>query len=167
MPPSYCRIGAIMDMDGYMVDKEFIPKELSIKALGSLEPFTCHFLNVGRPFRTLSKRDQKVADFVYENIFSIAYDKYFFGQLLPASIMNVLRCVSHENVVVAYKGGRYERELLDRLEIESFNLEDIGCPKVELIQPNREYTVCGHHDRDDDHCSTTEVNLSIQQPHNG
>ena len=82
MPARYCRIGAIMDMDGYMVDKEFIPKELSIKALGSLEPFSCHFLNLGRPFRTLNKRDQKIADFVYENIFSIAYDKYFFGQLL-------------------------------------------------------------------------------------
>ena len=41
----------------------------------------------------------------------------------------------NENSTIAYKGGSFERTLLNLLNIPSFNLELFGCPKAEKNFP--------------------------------
>jgi hypothetical protein len=52
----------------------------------------------------------------------------------------------NENSVIAYKGGSFERTLLNRLNIPSFNLELFGCPKDVDIFPEMPWLeCCGQH----------------------
>ena len=48
--------------------------------------------------------------------------------------------------VLAYKGGHYERDLLNRLNIPSVNLEIYGCPKAERLFDELGWIeTCGNH----------------------
>jgi hypothetical protein len=40
------------------------------------------------------------------------------------------------NAVVAHKGGTYIQELMGKLGIQVFNLEEIKCPRIETLYPN-------------------------------
>jgi hypothetical protein len=52
----------------------------------------------------------------------------------------------NENSVIAYKGGSFERTLLNRLNIPSFNLELFGCPKaVDIFDEMVWLECCGQH----------------------
>ena len=155
-------IVAILDLDGYMVDREFVPKELALKGLGDPEPFSCFFYN-RKPFKDLSTKDQRTANWVYHNIFDIRYDKYWFGMLIPDAVHRILQVLKtppdQEPWLVGYKGGHYERDLLNKLHIPSFNLELIGCPKVESITRTKSYRDCGYHKSKRLHCPAVEVQL--------
>ena len=48
--------------------------------------------------------------------------------------------------VVAYKGGHYEEELLQRWGIPHFNLEQARCPKFDTMTRLCRPTSCGCHD---------------------
>jgi hypothetical protein len=37
------------------------------------------------------------------------------------------------NSTIAYKGGHYEKDLLNSLSIPAVNLESFGCPKAEKL----------------------------------
>ena len=51
-----------------------------------------------------------------------------------------------ENLVLAYKGGHFEKDLLERLGVPSVNLERLGCPKAsELIGDLVWLETCGNH----------------------
>ena len=52
----------------------------------------------------------------------------------------------NESSAIAYKGGSFERTLLSNLNIPSFNLELIGCPKAEDIFYEMAWLeCCGQH----------------------
>ena len=61
--------------------------------------------------------------------------------------------------MVAYKGGHLERDLLKELNIPAVNLEDLGCPKFELLTGQQGIDPipdCGHHKRSERHCAIVE-----------
>ena len=51
-----------------------------------------------------------------------------------------------DKTVVAYKGGHYEKELLQRWGIPHFNLEQAQCPKFDTMTRLCRPTSCGCHD---------------------
>ena len=64
--------------------------------------------------------------------------------------------------VVEYKGGHVEKDLLNKLNIPSLNLETLGCPRYDVLrsQDLKYYKLlpsCGFH-KDDTrhHCPLTE-----------
>ncbi len=47
---------------------------------------------------------------------------------------------------IAYKGGCIERDLLNKLNIPSINLQSYGCPKAEKLMDNLIWLdTCGNH----------------------
>jgi hypothetical protein len=47
---------------------------------------------------------------------------------------------------LAYKGGHYERDLLNRLNIPGVNLEACGCPRAEVLFDQLGWLeTCGNH----------------------
>ena len=64
--------------------------------------------------------------------------------------------------MVGYKGGHVEKDLLNKLNIPSLNLETLGCPKYDVLRSDDLKYVnllpsCGFH-KDDTrhHCPVTE-----------
>ena len=59
--------------------------------------------------------------------------------------------------LVAYKGRKVEREILDELEIPNINLEDFGCPRYDEL-PTTMVRDCGYHIQMNKsiHCSMKE-----------
>ena len=65
--------------------------------------------------------------------------------------------------VVAYKGGELERDILKRLGIPSFNLEELNCPKYDaLVKLYGKTFNCNCHLVGDFHCSEDEVYLFMR-----
>ena len=67
-----------------------------------------------------------------------------------------------DRTVVGYKGGHMEKDLLNKLNIPSLNLETLGCPKYDVLRSDdlKHYKLlssCGFH-KDDTrhHCPVTE-----------
>ena len=64
--------------------------------------------------------------------------------------------------MVGYKGGHVEKDLLNKLNIPSLNLETLGCPKYDVLRHEHlKYTnlspSCGFHQDDTrHHCPVTE-----------
>ena len=48
--------------------------------------------------------------------------------------------------MIAYKGGHFEKDLLAKLGVPSFNLEHLGCPKAgDLMSDLGWLETCGKH----------------------
>ena len=61
---------------------------------------------------------------------------------------------------IAYKGGHFERDLLEHLQIPSIDLERLGCPKAEFLFDGLVWLeTCGHHfeTHSYQHCPKVEV----------
>ena len=161
------RIVAILHLDGHVVDGSFMPKETALKAKGEAQPFSVFFYNKARPHHTLSRQDQRTAEFIEDHVHDIPYWKYWFGMLDPTALDRILKTVRKPEFednpfawiedrdvwYVAYKDGHHEKDVLEKLDISSFNLEDLRCPKAEDIQIQREHLNCGFHTNLKTHCS--------------
>ena len=71
---------------------------------------------------------------------------------IPLSNLNtIVKCfydsVKYNNLFnIAYKGGYFEWDLLQHLQITSINLEDFGCPEAEFLFNGLVWLeTCGHH----------------------
>ena len=83
---------------------------------------------------------------------------------LPLDVTNLYKQYkTNQKTVVAYKGGHIEKDLMNKLDFPSVNLEEFCCPKVEeLIQMGcgQEVWDCGHHmGTGIAHCSVAECRI--------
>ena len=158
----------LMDMDGYRKNGKFLCKELGIKGLDCRKALSFHFYH--GPRSELTDREQQSARWIEQHVFDIPYDDWWFGCLQTHSLSRVLAGVYDVDQeeggweikgTVAYKGGNVEKNLLDDLKIPSLNLEELGCPKVEVLAEEAPYVYehCGHHKNLTIHCPKKEVLL--------
>lgn len=124
---------AFIDVHGYQVNHELIPKELSIKGTGNAKPFTTHYFNLATPIEELDTQDRMVADFVQQNVFDIAYNDYWFGMLNPDATGDLVECIKPTPpttiseqipIAVAYRNSDYLASLLNLAGIPALNLKD-------------------------------------------
>ena len=87
----------------------------------------------------LTLKEQQAAKFVINNIHGLPFNHQEAG---IASLIGKLKdhvkelyqkAKTSEKWIVAYKGGHLERDLLKELNIPTVNLEDLGCPYLELL----------------------------------
>jgi len=168
-------IGAILDMDSYRLNGKCLVKELGwtpVRRDG-------HAISVHFYYRGSLKPDRKdrgTNEWIYRHVFDIPFTAYWFGMIGCDKLSEVVRSFYvNDGSVVAYKGGHYEKDLLASLGIPCVNLEDLGCPKVDVIRSEapagivHEVPQCGHHRFC--HCPMEEVRwmhywLSIQASRN-
>jgi hypothetical protein len=160
----------LLDMDGYRKNGKFQCKELGLKGLDCNKALSFHFYH--GPYSQLTDREQQTARWIERNLFDIPYDAWWFGMLGSRSVPRVVAGVydveqdGHPQTwetkgTVAYKGGQVEKDLLDSLKIPSLNLEELGCPKMEVLAEEAPFLFdhCGHHKNVLSHCPQKEVLL--------
>ena len=94
------------------------------------------------PFKTLGKDTYQI-----ETLEQIVKDFY-------------INVKNNEQSTIAYKGGHFERDLLNKLDIPSINLEQFGCPKADKLFDQLIWLeTCGNHigEHSYQHCPKVEV----------
>ena len=134
-------IVGIIDLDGFSVQKTFFCRELGIITHGDTYGTSFHF-NTPLRYEKLCKKDKIQVTFVQEYIHGLSLaDNTALNQDMVNTIVRKFYSAYHinENSMIAYKGGSFERTLLNWLNIPSFNLELFGCPKAVDIFPEMPY----------------------------
>lgn len=147
---------AIVDLDGFYIRGNFVVKEMGWKTVGSNRSYAVHFYYRGNV--AMTEQDQRTNRWVLNNVYDIPWDKYWFGMIYSDKLMDVVKAFYPGDGVVAYKGGHFEKDVLNAAGIPHYNLEDLGCPKVDDIKRSRYPVVmpdCGHHKHG--HCPQEEV----------
>ena len=153
---------AIIDMDGFVVNKEFYCRELGMLNVDKDTGMSWHF-NTGLNWQNLSLKDQKCCAYVCRQIMKLPFNDYRALQLnhLP----EIVKCFYSELKIsetstLAYKGGHFEKELLQKLNIPAVNLEIYGCPRADHIFKDMVWLeTCGKHFGKNSyrHCAKAEV----------
>jgi hypothetical protein len=141
-------IVGIIDLDGFCIQKTFFCRELGVITHGDTYGTSFHF-NTPLQFAKLSEKDKIQVKYVQECIHGLSLGD---NKALDQHMVNVIVKRFYEayridtNSVIAYKGGSFERTLLEKLGIPSFNLELLGCPKAENIYHEMVWLeCCGQH----------------------
>ena len=148
----------IMDMEGYFLP-EFYCRELG--AVGLSDETTLHyFYKMPMSFLDLSPSQATTVTFVKSRIHGLPFvpshqeKAHPYDQLMKDILYMYRSQMQVGKMMVAYKGGHVEKDILDKLNEENqlnipyIDLEELGCPKVDtLIHQGYGYNVsdCGHH----------------------
>lgn len=95
--------------------------------------------------------DVKTIKYVKNNVHGLPFYPDSDGDAVDALILEIdIEKIYHKNktlerTLVAYKGGTWEKYLLDKLQIPSINLEDFNCPKFDDMLKLTSCSSCGHH----------------------
>ena len=158
-------IVAIMDMDGFVVNKKFHCKELALMRVGD-DTAKSFFFDINLKETDLSPKDRRTCRYVQEHIHKLPFDVPPHTEAIKISDLEVIvenfyqETKVNINSAIAYKGGHFERDLLASLNIPSFNLEYLGCPKAEKLFDQLIWIeTCGKHLTSNAHwhCPKVEV----------
>ena len=154
----------IIDVDGFMIEKKFYCKELGVLKVG--EEASSFIFDMGIRWRDLTPKQQRQCMFLTRNIHKLPFGvprgaKAFHIDSLGTIVKNFYDRVKLNTLSsIAYKGGHFERDLLNKLQIPSTNLESFGCPKANLLFDRLVWLeTCGHHfgEHSYQHCPKVEV----------
>ena len=111
-----------------------------------------HFFDIGMKWRDLDAGARRQCGYVIRNVHRLPFGvPEGWGAVdlerLEGIVLDFYR--RHRTDVaclLAYKGGCYERDLLDRLGVPGINLEAYGCPKAEALFDRLGWLeTCGNH----------------------
>ena len=156
----------ILDLEGFFINKTFHVRELGYYTWN--QEHGRHAFFIPLRYKTLNDKDKSTVRFVYHKIHGLSYqpaqaehfqDPLILGQLVKDIYDMYVKCSEGKRTVVGYKGGHVEKDLLEKLNIPSLNLETLGCPKYDVLKTQFESLLpsCGFH-KDDKihHCPVTE-----------
>ena len=160
------RSSFILDLEGFFINKTFHARELGYYTWN--KEHGRHAFRLLIPHQDLSEKDKQTVNFNINKIHGLSYqpNPQEHGQhprVIPRLVRDLYQDDSTPNrPVVGYKGGHVEKDLLNKLNIPSLNLETLGCPKYDVLrsQDLKYYTFlpsCGFH-KDDTrhHCPVTK-----------
>ena len=152
-----------IDLEGFQVKSR---DGFHVRELGYRD-WQCHHAGSYRYqlpgyLKDLPKEDQITAKFVAKHLHRLPYRAFLREKARPVEIEQdvhrLYKCHrTSKHHVAGYKGGHVERDLLNELNIPSYDLEEDGCPlfgRMELLQG---VEGCGHHKNPlTHHCATVE-----------
>ena len=153
----------ILDLEGFFLNKTFHVRELSYYSWNEQHGRHAFFIPV--PHETLNNKDKRTVDFVKTKIHGLTYrptpEEHFQNPLILGILVQTLydNYKTDKRNVVGYKGGHIEKDLLQKLNIPSLNLETLGCPKYNVSRTRYEHLTdsCGFHaDPTLHHCPVVE-----------
>ena len=160
----------IFDMDGFLINKKFLCKELGIIRVGDVAARS-YFFDLGIRWSDLCAKDRKSCAFVMKHIHKLPFGVPSGVSALPLGTLEDIvvklyqETMQNEKSIIAYKGGCFEKDLLASLGIPSVNLERFGCPKASSIIKTMVWLeTCGQHLVPDafKHCPKVEVEAYAQ-----
>ena len=122
----------------------FLCREIAIAILKLHRPYIIEFTVFAMPFVSiLSTAQKKSIDYCTTSIHGLPWtskqtDRILYPQQYLVIVMRkwfdlVKHTSRKRHPTVAYKGGHFESDLLEALQISSANLECWECPKVEIL----------------------------------
>ena len=151
----------VLDLEWFEVQGQFLVRELGWCDWTSLNCGHYHY-HPSIPYPD-SWKDKSQIRFVRRHIHGLPYYANRQEKARPAVQLeqDVKRLVQQfqqpNKMVVAYNGGHYEKDLLERWGIPHFNLEQAQCPKFNAMTRLRYATSCGcHYDPFRHHCPQME-----------
>ena len=127
-----------------------------------------HAFRIPVPRQDLAPKDRQTVNFVIRKIHGLSYqpsqaEHPQHPRVVPRMVQDLYGDYSTpDRTVVGYKGGHVEKDLLNKLNIPSLNLETLGCPKYDVLRNDDLKFVnllpsCGFHQDDTrHHCPVTE-----------
>lgn len=161
---SLADICLVVDFEGFRVRKQFRCREFGFYCMNMKFSFSYRF-DLSKLEHQLSEKERKTARFCTRSIHGLSFnpmsnEKYCYQ---PEELKMLLMkeweySKKGEKVIVAYKGGHIERELLEELHIPNLNIEIFGCPKFTFLPTPTNVSNCGFHDSKliKAHCPRTE-----------
>ena len=131
----------ILDLEGFFINKTFHVRELGYHTWNG--EHGRHAFSIPIPYKTLNDKDKRTVNFVCHKIHGLTYqpcdperfqDPRVLGPLVKDLHDMYVRCSEGQRTVVGYKGGHVEKDLLQKLNIPSLNLETLGCPKYDDLK---------------------------------
>ena len=159
------RIAGIIDMDGFVIEKKSYCKEIGLLNVAKDEA-SSYIFDLGLEWRNLSEKDQYQCLYLTKKIHKLPFYTDRYVKALRLSELNLIVESFYNDVktphrdTLAYKGGHFEKDLLNALQIPSINLEILGCPKAcNLFDRLAWLETCGNHigQHSYQHCPKVEV----------
>lgn len=120
----------LIDIDGFPIGGTIYFKELAIY---DLHRNKVTLLHVKLPNSLISKEKTREVTFCEKNIHGLPFKNVATDLSYSAVINKIKDFDTNKQFTWLYKGGIVEKKLLNLLGFNSFNIEVIGCPKVEKI----------------------------------
>ena len=158
----------IIDLDGFMVSKQFMARELGWSTIRGVAK-SIHF-ELPLPYACLSPQNKKTVNYVRDHVHALPFDSRPEEYAVDLELLNHVvqslyknHRVDHRSVV-AFKGGHVEQDLLKQLGIPFVDLEKYDCPKVKdlLVHGFQPIEDCGQHLHSHTHCPKVESQLFWQ-----
>lgn len=152
-------IVGIVDMDGFTIRRKFCCKEIAILIMEEDPMMWNNTFHSQAVIDSMSRNDWKTHDYVVNHrIYDVPIYHRDFQSVRMECLDEVVLELYPDWGTMAYKGGHYEKDLLEKLGIPSFNLEELGCPKANQLAPRYDgCPQCGLHQFG--HCPKQEVAL--------
>ena len=146
------KICAVIDLEGFHLNSMggFHLRELGFCDVERYRKGSIAYETFGR-FSDLPEEDRKTAAFAMTRIHGLPYTPRSRENAYPPwKIDDHVRALyqmskTRQRDHIGYKGGHVEKDLLDRLNIPSHNLEDDGCPPFREMKRLAGVEGCGHH----------------------
>lgn len=128
----------ILALDGFFIENTFRVCELGYYTWK--EQFGRIAFYMPTRWTDLNDKDKQTVTYVNRQVNGLSYylnqGEEGYSQDEVNDIVNhlYLSCKTDEKYVVAYKGGHGERNVLDSINVESFNLEHWRCPKFDIVK---------------------------------
>lgn len=129
------RVKWFIDLDGFKVDGSFKIKEMAIGNMDTSDIYLGYY-QLEIPYDKLSLQDRREVNWVTYHVTGLAFQDFPGDQ--PQTEVNTMieelcRKAEVEDRVIAYKGGNHEKDLLNKFGTAGFNIELLGCPKLEKL----------------------------------
>lgn len=126
-------------MEGFELRDVFHPKEIAIVDVN----YRAVRFDVKLPEMNLNEEESKIVRFVTENVHGMNFNncasiprimlKPEFVKKFVTEHFERERIKLKKPILVAFKGGRFERSLLEDIGISYVDLEDYGCPRYDYL----------------------------------
>ena len=132
------KVVGIIDMDGYQIGKTFFSKVLGTLQVGEDE-VQSFFFDICVRWNDLSEKEKRTCSYVQRKIHRLPFGVPNGTEAHPIASLGKIVADFYNKVkkssdsTIAYKGGHYERDLLNLLKIPSVNFESFNCPKAEAL----------------------------------
>lgn len=129
----------VMDIEGFYVDSLFYTKEFVVLAVDT-DQATRFDVRLSRDLDELSVGQRAQVRWTTENIHGMPWSNDDADLIEPNDVLKQVasyflyeKAISTRPLLVAYKGGRLEFDLLSSLKLPSINLELFGCRTFDYL----------------------------------
>lgn len=134
------KICLVIDFDGFHIRDKFHVREFGFTSVPDCEYGSIKF-NLKHLVDKMNNKDWKTVNYVKYNISGLTLKPRHMEHCLEEEDLEKRLLQLYDNYktaerdVIAYKGGNVEEYILKKLNIPYLDLQNLGCPKYDILPP--------------------------------